>query len=568
MMEQRLADGTMRRSIAAMSSSGMPEPTMVPGCSDFSAKADVLRALVHLALAQVIRVWEPPALNKSEDLGALLFRHERGNAFRGLAEAIQQAKHLEHFHVYTSPLSIVTDANTQTAADPQGGTPTLAMHSDAGLLLAFTAPLYDGVGQQQSGLWVETQDKTVEMLELPPDSLALMVGEAARWLPWPTRPVPHALRLMRGSVRAWYGQMLRLPGDAVRPDTFDPTHTQQHTFGEWWGNLTQVGLHPEGYQPLGSLGCVPVGLVHGQDALANMAPECEQGQSFCWMMCMQVPEACVNSSVRTTPQCQDSNGVDWKGGDNMCPDCKWRCKAELGGDGFCDKSSAVDMMMQGFVTYGFTGNPDSSCLVLFFGSWVLDTAGKFWAAWFGVLLLGMAVEYGGPSPCCDHGPSTRVGISAPSGTSGFVTRVLRPGLFRTVQMALAYLAMLATMTFSVEMFCAVVLGLGLGRVVAELIAWCKVPSRTSGRVADAPQDSELGGVGAELIALRVDGMTCSECTNAVERALRTVPGVVHVSVSLENGEGRAEVRLHDRMVRSLLAAVETVGFTAVALERD
>jgi len=249
----------------------------------------------------------------------------------------------------------------------------------------------------------------------------------------------------------------------------------------------------------------------------------------------------------------------------MCPDCKWRCKAELGGDGFCDKSSAVDMMMQGFVTYGFTGNPDSSCLVLFFGSWVLDTAWKFWAAWLGVVLLGMAVEYGGPSPCCDHGPSTWVGISAPSGTSGFVTRVLRPGLFRTVQMALAYLAMLATMTFSVEMFCAVVIGLGLGHMVLRCL---KVPSRTSGRVADAPQDSELDGVGAELIALRVDGMTCSECTNAVECALRTVPGVVHVSVSLENGEGRAEVKLHDRMVRSLLAAVEAVGFTAVALERD
>lgn len=143
-----------------------------------------------------------------------------------------------------------------------------------------------------------------------------------------------------------------------------------------------------------------------------------------------------------------------------------------------------------------------------------------------------------------------------------MTRVLRPGLFRTAQMTLAYLAMLATMTFSVEMFCAVVLGLGLGHMVF------KVPSRTSGRVADAPQDSELGGVGANLIALRVDGMTCSECTNAVERALRAVPGVVHVSVSLENGEGRAEVKLHDSMVRPLLAAVETVGFTAVALERD
>merc|ERR1719433_122060 len=129
-------------------------------------------------------------------------------------------------------------------------------------------------------------------------------------------------------------------------------------------------------------------------------------------------------------------------------------------------------------------------------------------------------------------------------------------------MTLAYLAMLATMTFSVEMFCAIVLGLGLGHIVF------KMPSRTSGRVADALQDSELGGVGAELIALRVDGMTWSQCTNAVERALRAVPGVVHVSVFLENGEGRAEVKLHDRMVRSLLAAVETVGFTAVALERD
>merc|ERR1712217_929354 len=126
-------------------------------------------------------------------------------------------------------------------------------------------------------------------------------------------------------------------------------------------------------------------------------------------------------------------------------------------------------------------------------------------------------------------------------------------------MTLAYLLMLATMTFSVEIFCAVVFGLGFGHMVfkrngREDQAGMSGPSpccshgpspripisspqRNSVSLADAPQDSELGGTGgsgwAELVTLKVDGMTCSSCTRTVEGALRAVPGVMHVTVSLD-----------------------------------
>lgn len=261
----------------------------------------------------------------------------------------------------------------------------------------------------------------------------------------------------------------------------------------------------------------------------------------------------------------------------MCPDCSWTCKAFQGFDGFCDNNSAVDMLMEGFVTYGFTGNPDASCLMLFFGSWVLDTPLKFWAATLGVLLLGMAVE----------------GISVVSFSpgTGLVTRVLRPGLLHTFRMTLAYLLMLATMTFSLEMFGAVVFGLGFGHMVfkrngrqdqagmsgpspccshgSPTRVGVSVPPRTSGHLAHAHQDAELGGANgsglAELVTLRIDGMTCSSCTRTVEGALLAVPGVIQVSVSLDRGEGRAVVRLRDRLEKTsaLLAAVDDVGFTAV-----
>ena len=39
-----------------------------------------------------------------------------------------------------------------------------------------------------------------------------------------------------------------------------------------------------------------------------------------------------------------------------------------------------------------------------------------------------------------------------------------------------------------------------------------------------------------MLRLKVSGMTCEHCVSAVTRAVRTVPGIVDITVSLDRGE--------------------------------
>jgi len=63
--------------------------------------------------------------------------------------------------------------------------------------------------------------------------------------------------------------------------------------------------------------------------------------------------------------------------------------------------------------------------------------------------------------------------------------------------------------------------------------------------------------------LRITGMTCNGCVKHVDKALRGVPGVTAVEVSLP--EQRAKV-VHDdtASVTALVAAVESAGYTAAS----
>ena len=60
--------------------------------------------------------------------------------------------------------------------------------------------------------------------------------------------------------------------------------------------------------------------------------------------------------------------------------------------------------------------------------------------------------------------------------------------------------------------------------------------------------------------LRVTGMTCGGCTSKVTRALKAVPGVRDVKVSLPAGE--ASVQYDERLTSSdqLRSAVKSAGF--------
>jgi copper chaperone CopZ len=65
-----------------------------------------------------------------------------------------------------------------------------------------------------------------------------------------------------------------------------------------------------------------------------------------------------------------------------------------------------------------------------------------------------------------------------------------------------------------------------------------------------------------MTTLRINGMTCNGCVKHVTQALKTVPGVTAVEVSL--AEQRAKI-VHDpeqSPTSSLVAAVETAGYHA------
>jgi copper chaperone CopZ len=66
-----------------------------------------------------------------------------------------------------------------------------------------------------------------------------------------------------------------------------------------------------------------------------------------------------------------------------------------------------------------------------------------------------------------------------------------------------------------------------------------------------------------ITTLRISGMTCNGCVRHVDKALRAVPGVTAVEVSLP--EQRATIVHADTApVPALVAAVESAGYSAAS----
>jgi copper chaperone len=59
--------------------------------------------------------------------------------------------------------------------------------------------------------------------------------------------------------------------------------------------------------------------------------------------------------------------------------------------------------------------------------------------------------------------------------------------------------------------------------------------------------------------LILDGMSCQHCVNVIEQALKAVPGVTSVDVSLERHQARVEGNAD---VAELVEAVKGEGYTA------
>jgi copper ion binding protein len=62
--------------------------------------------------------------------------------------------------------------------------------------------------------------------------------------------------------------------------------------------------------------------------------------------------------------------------------------------------------------------------------------------------------------------------------------------------------------------------------------------------------------------LKVSGMTCGHCVQAVEKALKNQQGVRNASVNLESGTAEVEYEEAQVAPEQMIAAVESEGYTA------
>ena len=62
--------------------------------------------------------------------------------------------------------------------------------------------------------------------------------------------------------------------------------------------------------------------------------------------------------------------------------------------------------------------------------------------------------------------------------------------------------------------------------------------------------------------LKVSGMTCGHCAEAVGKALRNQPGVRNATVHLDAGAAEVEYEERDVAPEQLIAAIEEEGYAA------
>ena len=167
----------------------------------------------------------------------------------------------------------------------------------------------------------------------------------------------------------------------------------------------------------------------------------------------------------------------------MDPTCKWECKKDDSGNhtelknDFCNGAS--DMFMTGFEAAGV--DKRNPCIALFISAWTLDSRLKFIVACFGVALMGFCIEVL---------ISVRRHLSSRKRLSPYLLAP-RPSARQWISITLfginlflGYLAMLVAMTYSIELFLCVILGLMIGHAcfnlksaVGETVDPCCAPSQ-------------------------------------------------------------------------------------------
>lgn len=550
------------------------------------------------------------------------------------SELLGNGTQLEHFHVYFPEDEIAASKQQEIGGTMKE---TIPFHTDSGILIAMTAGLGLEVTPNwtfKQGLRardpsaprrlnmesLETFGQlklvlphgTVVNAQAAPDSLIFLVGSGASWLDAvQMRPVPHALRIQptlkpsqepeqqvpRTIARSWHGRMFLPPWDAGMPAPFkgdDDMTTSFHAFRA----AQRESIYQRGEKAVDGntdswLGCdlgfdqvqnknieegseegemdhlqVPWALRGGKGYLRSLAgtdDDCAGDTVKCWMQDM--PACSLPCGMEAV--CVDTVTGAVVSGDITCPDgidaCELQCQDDTSPNktgsrgGFCT-GSGLDMYMSGFTSIFQPG--DVACLNILFQGWTLSNPWTFALACCGTICLAM-------------------------GTEGLVNRRRKlfretpPSRFRDiftvllygVQTILGYFIMLIAMTYQVELFMCVVLGLMMGHATFNLNA---PPLATTDPCCVGRDSLDSTGAiqterypylllnGLPVIILHLEGLTCQTCVNTCSAALRAVPGVIDVRISLKSGEAAVTIESSPMgpKVGALVDAVESVGFSA------
>lgn len=271
-----LTDGRTTRHTLATATMGFERPVSLPRydldihCgSDASNNLEVLRDYVSIAVSNAFL----PALDRllmkggGNDKGPDDDRHyqrlrstkpllvkQNGDEYHTITSIVEDAVHLEHFHVYTKQDTSMskTPHHKNLQEDPY----TLQWHTDAGLFLAYVPATNCHSNEKEVDTSFYIQDRTTTSEQVPKHLLVqypasnsheilvnIMMGMGMEeWVDTQLqiKATLHAVKMEYGSHRAWFGAMYLVHGDAVvqKNLTFSELKKKSfsHTMGRTFGN--------------------------------------------------------------------------------------------------------------------------------------------------------------------------------------------------------------------------------------------------------------------------------------------------------------------------------------------
>lgn len=384
---------------------------------------------------------------------------------------------LDHFHVYSSQVNVAEA--TEDASVP--------FHTDMGLFLVLTPGIWVGSSGSRldsADLVIRRADGTDYEVSAPEDSVVIIIGSGLVDWQYPAidlRAGVHAVRPISSGVnesRVVLGRMFLPSMEAVSasgvvfsdffhkpirgPEPTSPVAMQ-------WRRLSEVRCGTG--KKYCWMNCMPEPDCEGYESIC-MDPTTNKlcGPTECNTQCKLVcppkttttPAPTTRSTAGASGAVSQGNEPEIKGADPEKPRTIIKAAALPTEPLFCQ--GATSMVMSGFES---VGSDDANCIILFFKPWLLDTPIKFAFGCIGVFLLGMMIE---GTIRLRRFASASVRFPQP-----WIKEFAVTSLFG-LNVALGYLAMLAAMTFNVEIFISTVMGLAIGHLA---FANSKTPVRES-----------------------------------------------------------------------------------------